>query len=60
MNPVAMTSINPRNKYWPSQGWNQQPLVFKSATLLTELQGSAAERDDLVLIQNELRVICNS
>ena len=25
MNPVAMTFINPRKEYWPSQGSNQQP-----------------------------------
>ena len=37
MNPVAMTIINPRKKYWPSRGSNQQPSVLKSATLPTEL-----------------------
>ena len=31
MNPVAMTIINPRKEYWPSQGSNQQPPVLKSA-----------------------------
>ena len=40
MNPVAMTFINPRREYWPSQGSNQGP-VLKSAMLLTELWGLA-------------------
>ena len=42
MNPVAMTIINPRKEYWPSQGSNQRPPVLKSATLLTELWDLAA------------------
>ena len=42
MNPVAMTIINPRKEYCPSRGSNQRPPVLKSATLLTELWGSAA------------------
>ena len=37
INLVAMTIINPRKEYWPSQGSNQQPPVLKSATLPTEL-----------------------
>ena len=42
MNPVAMTIINPRKEYWPSQGSNQRFPVLKSATLPTELWGSAS------------------
>ena len=41
MNPVAMTTTNPRKEYWPSHGSNQRPPVLKSATLPTELWGSA-------------------
>ena len=41
MNPVAMTIINPWKEYWPSRGSNQRPPVIKSATLPTELWGSA-------------------
>ena len=41
MNPVAMTIINPRKEYWPSQGSNQPPPILKSATPPTELWGSA-------------------
>ena len=41
MNPVAMTIINPRNGCWPSRGSNQRLPVLKSATLPTELWGSA-------------------
>ena len=42
MNPVAnFTVINPRKEYWPSRGSNQQPPVFKSALVRTELWGSA-------------------
>ena len=41
MNPVAMTSINSRKEYWPSQGSNQRPPVLKSAKLPTQLRGSA-------------------
>ena len=43
MNPVAMTIINSRKKYWPSLGSNQRPPVLRSATLPTELHvwGSA-------------------
>ena len=37
MNPVAITIINPRQEYWPTQGSNQRPPVLKSAMLLTEL-----------------------
>ena len=29
MNPVPMTTINPRKEYWPSRGSNQRP-VFSS------------------------------
>ena len=41
INPVAITTINPRKEYWLSQGSKQQPPVLKSATLPTELWGSA-------------------
>ena len=42
MNPVAMTTINPRKVYWPSLESNQRPLpVLKSYTLPTELLGLA-------------------
>ena len=41
MNPVAISIINPPKEYWPSWGSNQRPPVLKSATLLTELWGSA-------------------
>ena len=40
---VAMTIINPRKEYWPSQGSNLRPPVLKPATLSTELWGSADE-----------------
>ena len=43
MNPVAMRIVNPRKEYWPSRGSNQRPPVLKSATLLTELWGSAVK-----------------
>ena len=36
-----MAIINPRKEYWPSRGSNQRPPVLKSATLPTELFGSA-------------------
>ena len=39
--PITMTIINPRKEYWPSRGSNQQHPVLKSATLPTELWGSA-------------------
>ena len=51
-NPVAMTIINPRKEYWPSQGSNQRPHVLKSATLPTELWGLAL--DKVTSIQNIL------
>ena len=41
MNPVAMTIINSRKEYWPSRASNQRLPVLKSATLWTELWGSA-------------------
>ena len=41
MNPVAMTTINPRTECRPSWGSNQGPPVLKSAKLLTELWGPA-------------------
>ena len=41
MNPVAMTIINPRTEYLPRRGSNQRLPVLKSATLPTELWGSA-------------------
>ena len=56
MNPVAMTIINLRRKYWPSQGSNKRPLVLKSATLQTELWGSA-ERFSLVRLFSIFRRI---
>ena len=34
-----MTLINPGKEYWLSLGSNQQPPIFKSCTLLTELWG---------------------
>ena len=41
MNPVAITIINPRKEYWLSWGSNQRLPALKSATLPTELWGSA-------------------
>ena len=41
MNPVAMTTINPRKECWPSRGSQQRSHVLKSATLPTELCDSA-------------------
>ena len=41
MNPIAMAIFNSRKEYWPSWGSNQRPPVVKSATLSTELWGSA-------------------
>ena len=41
VNPVAMTLISPRKEYWPSRESNERPPVLKSATLPTELWGSA-------------------
>ena len=41
MNPVGMTIINLRKGYWPRRGLNQRPPVLKSATLPTDLWGSA-------------------
>ena len=38
MNPVTMTTIDPRKKYWPNQGLNQQ---------LPELWGSASKHDTI-------------
>ena len=62
-NPVAMTIINPRTEYWPSQGSNQPPPVLKSAILPTELWGSAlnsleADSDILTLtmFENSLHI----
>ena len=40
-NPVAMTIINPLKEYWPCRGSNQRPPVLKTATLPTDLLGSA-------------------
>ena len=42
MNPVTMTVTKPRKEYWPSRGSNQQPLIFRSCTLPTELWDSAS------------------
>ena len=44
MNFVAMTIINPRKEYWPSQGSNQVPPVPKSTMLPTRLWGSAIKK----------------
>ena len=41
MNPAYMIIIVPQKEYRPSWGSNQQRPVLKSATLLTELWGSA-------------------
>ena len=41
MNPVAMTIINPWKEYLPRRESNQRLPVLKSATLPTELWGSA-------------------
>ena len=43
MNPVAMTIINPRKEYWPSQGSDQRP-VLKSAVLPTDLWGLGSHK----------------
>ena len=32
INLVAMTIVNPRKEYWPSQGSNQRPPALKSCT----------------------------
>ena len=53
MNPVAMTIINPRKEYWPSRGSNQRLPVLKSATLPTELWGSATNDDGECKIHND-------
>ena len=50
MNPVAMTIINPRKEYWPSQRSHQRPPVLKSATLPTQLQGSALENRQITTL----------
>ena len=36
MNPVSMTTINPRTEYWLSRGSNQRPPVFRSYMLPTD------------------------
>ena len=41
MNPVAVTIINPWKEHRLSRVLNKRPPVLKSATLLTELSGSA-------------------
>ena len=46
MDPFAMTIINPRKEDWPSQGSNSRPPILKSATILTELWGSAESHKD--------------
>ena len=48
MNPVLMTIINHRKEYWSSRGSNQPPPVLKSATLPTELWGSARRVENIV------------
>ena len=42
MHHVAMTIINPRREYWPSQGQNNQPPILKSCTLPTKLWGPSS------------------
>ena len=54
MNPVAMTIINPRKEYWPSRGSNQRPPILKSATLPTELWGSAHHVQDQTVISQSV------
>ena len=49
MNPVAKTIINPWKEYWSSLGSNHRPPVLKSATLPTELWGSAKNNTHLEL-----------
>ena len=49
MSPVPMTMINPQKEYWPSWGWNQRPLVLKSATLPTEPEGLALRTQDCIV-----------
>ena len=46
INLVAMTIIDPRKEYWPSQGWNHRLPVLKSATQLTALWGSAHKNEN--------------
>ena len=46
MNSVAMTIINPRKEHWPSRGSNQRTPVLTSATLPTELWGSALQKEE--------------
>ena len=59
MNPVAMTIINSQREYWLSWGLNQRPHVLESATLTTELWGSAGRRKMNLLIQNNLFIYPN-
>ena len=49
MNPITMIIINPRKEYWPSRESNQRPPVLKSATLPTELWGSASDEQPFFL-----------
>ena len=56
MNPVAMTIINPRKEFWPSRRSNQQPPILKSATLPTELWGSAKLKVEVIVLAS-LRMI---
>ena len=41
MNPVEMTIVKPRKAYQPIRGSNKPTPVLKSATLPTQLWGSA-------------------
>ena len=45
-------SCNPRKEYWLIRGSNQRPPVLKSATLPTELWGSAHINDSLLLLRS--------
>ena len=53
-NPVEMTIINHRKKYWPSRGSNRRLPVLKSCTLPTKLCGSAQLNYELTLNQTEI------
>ena len=69
MNPVAMTIINPRKEYWPSQGSNQRPPVLNSQTLPTELWRSALNdasyrlsygaRHQTIIISLQVEIVIN-
>ena len=56
MNLVAMTIINPRKEYWPSQGSNQRPPVLKSPTLPTDIFSFGPGRSGICLDQIRIPV----